>query len=208
MARQGSGFLQKIRGWKGGIGMDVLERYGFLGASSKTRRILCRPFFVCFCLLAVLPAANAGAQERRAVLARGNAWVTGIPGFSNNAFPAISGEYRLEFPAAAEEGEVSVWLCGEPLRFTEDAWQPWSGSGLSVVQRQEGEARLLGFSFSGGVNQGTWTAVFEFPRGIEAAGLDGESARALINAWLERFRYFLFFVQNPADVSLPAAFVF
>jgi hypothetical protein len=174
----------------------------FMGVSGR---------FVFFLFLfAGVTAAGAGAQERRAVLARGNAWVTGIPGFGANAFPAISGEYRLEFSSSGAEGgeTVSVWLCGEPLRFAGGAWQPWSGSGRSAVQRREGEAQLLGFSFNGGPGLGVWTAVFQFPRGIEAAGLNGESAGALINRWVDRVLYFLFLIKNPADVSLPAAFTF
>jgi hypothetical protein len=189
--------------------MDVSGRAAFMAASQKTGGAFRVLFFLC--LFAGFTAMAAGAQERRAVLVRGNTWVTGIPGFGNNAFPAISGAYRLEFSAAAgEEGEpvVSVWLCREPLRFAEDAWQPWSGSGLSVVQRREGEAQLLGVSLSGGNNLGIWTAVFQFPRGIEAAGLTGEAANALTGKWVDRVLYFLFLIKNPADVSLPAAFAF
>jgi hypothetical protein len=50
--------------------------------------------------------------------------------------------------------------------------------------------------------------VFQFPRGIEAAGLDETSVNALINKWVDRVLYFLFLIKNPADVSLPAAFAF
>ncbi|MDR2257874.1 MAG: hypothetical protein LBE14_01855 [Treponema sp.] len=152
---------------------------------------------------------GAGAQERRAVLSRGNTWITGIPGFGNNVFPAVFGEYRLEFsPSGPEDAAVSVWLCGEPLHFAEGAWLPWNGSGLSAVQRRDGDAWLLGFSFSGGSGLGVWTAVFQFPRGIAAAGLDETSVNALINKWVERVLYFLFLIKSSADVSLPAAFAF
>jgi hypothetical protein len=170
----------------------------------------CVPVLLFLCLFAGFTVTGAGAQERRAVLSRGNAWVTGIPGFETNVFPAVFGAYRLEFPSpGTEDGEgVLVWLCGEPLYFAESAWQPWSGSGFSVVQRREGDVLLLGFSFSGGPSLGTWTAVFQFPQGIEAAGLNRESVNALIYKWTERVRYFLFLIKNPADVSLPAAFTF
>jgi hypothetical protein len=168
--------------------------------------------FFFFCLLIGIAAAGAGAQERRAVLSRGNTWVTGIPGFGTNVFPAMFGEYRLELPpAGAAQGErlFSAWLCGEPLHFTEGAWQPRSGiPGISAVQQRDGEARLFGFSFSGGTNLGVWTAVFQFPQGIEAAGLDEAAVNALIGTWVERVRYFLFLIKNPADVSLPAVFTF
>jgi hypothetical protein len=189
--------------------MGILRLFGFRGRSQKTGGTF-RPFVVFLFLFAGVTAAGAGAQERRAVLGRGNNWVTGIPGFGRNVFPAVFGEYRLEFsPAGTGEGEaVSVWLCGEPLNFAESAWRPWNGSGFSVVQRREGEAQLLGFSFSGGSGSGAWTAVFQFPRGIEAAGLDEASANALVNKWAERVLYFLFSIKSPADVSLPASFAF
>jgi hypothetical protein len=189
--------------------MDVSGLFRRMGVPQKPGRGSCFSFLLFLCLFAGVTAAGAGAQEQRAVLNRGNAWVMGIPGFGTNAVPAIFGEYRLEFSSSgAGEGEVSVWLCGETLRFAEGAWQPWDGAGRSVVQRREGEAQLLGFSFSGGPGLGAWTAVFQFPRGIEAAGLNGGSAGALINKWTDRVLYFLFLIKNPADVSLPAAFTF
>ncbi|MDR0623053.1 MAG: hypothetical protein LBG10_01315 [Treponema sp.] len=187
--------------------MGILRLFRRRGASQKAGGTF--RFFLFLFLFAGVTAAGAGAQERRAVLSRGNTWVTGIPGFGSNVFPAVYGEYRLEFsPAGGGDQAVFVWLCGEPLHFAESLWRPWNGSGLSVVQRREGEARLLGFSFSGGSGLGIWTAVFQFPQGIEAAGLDEISANALINKWADRVLYFLFLIKNPADVSLPAAFAF
>jgi hypothetical protein len=188
--------------------MGILRLFRFMGASQKAGGSF-RSFLFFLFLFAGVTVTSAGAQERRAVLSRGNTWVTGIPGFGNNAFPAVSGEYRLEFPPSGMGDQaIFVWLCGEPLRFAEGLWRPWNGSGLSVVQRREGEAQLLGFSFSGGSGLGVWTAVFQFPQGIEAAGLDETSVNALINKWVDRVLYFLFLIKSPADLSLPAAFVF
>jgi hypothetical protein len=186
--------------------------------------------FVFFLLLLTGAAVTAaGAQERRAVLVRGNVWVRGIPGFGNNVFPALFGEYRLEFPGPGDSGAApaapaapqtggeaekrdqvfSIWLSGEPLHFAEGSWRPRGGlPGIAPMESRDGEALLFGFSFSGGVNLGTWTAVFQFPRGLEAAGLDESSANALAGRWTDRFLYFLSFIKNPADVSLPAVFAF
>jgi hypothetical protein len=189
--------------------MDVSGRFSFTAASQKAGGSFPLLFLFFLCLFTGVTAA--GAQERRAILIQGNTWVTGIPGFENNVFPAVSGKYRLEFSpsgAVREDQAVSLWLCREPLHFSGDLWQSRSGiPGLSAVQRRNGEVQLFGLSFSGGINLGFWTAVFQFDRGIEAAGLDDESANALVGKWVERFRYFLFLIKNPADVSLPAVFV-
>jgi hypothetical protein len=170
------------------------------------------------CLFAGFAAPGAEAQNRRAVLDRGNVWVTGIPGFGENRFPALFGEYRLELPAgnaspgAAEgagEQRCRIWLSGERLPFAGESWQPRPGiAGVSAVQRREGEVLLAGFFFSGGANLGAWTAVFLFPQGIAAAGLDDAGADALMGRWLNRFLYFLSLIKTPADVSLPAVIAF
>jgi hypothetical protein len=171
---------------------------------------------LCLCLFAGFTASRAGAQDRRAVLDRGNVWGPGIPGFGNNAVSALFGEYRLEIPAGSGTGEMEtgdprcrIWLYGETLSFAGDSWQPWMRiTGVSVYQKEEGAARFFGFSFSGGTDLGTWTAVVQFPQGIAAAGLDEPGLNALISRWLNRFLYFLSLIKTPADVSLPAVFAF
>jgi hypothetical protein len=176
-----------------------------------------------FLFFAGLPACFAApgrvAQNRRAVLDRGKGRVTGRPGLGDNTFSALFGEYRLEIPAAVpEEGKAAeegasedrrcrVWLSGETLSFAGD-WQPRTRiSGVLVSQRQEGEALLTGFSFSGGEGLGSWTAVFLFPRGT-ATGLDDPGINALMTRWLNRFLYFLSLIKKPADLSFPAVFTF
>jgi hypothetical protein len=184
------------------------------------------PGLFCF-LLAALAAPGIEAQARRAVLDRGNVWVQGVPGFADQSLSALYGEYRLEFsptkqigmdrptgmdtPAGragvAEARRCRVWLTGEALPFAGD-WQPRTRfSAVAVSQRQEGDAVLAGFSFGGGTGLGSWTAVFQFPAGA-AAVLDEPGANALMARWLDRFRYFLALIKNPADVSLPAVFTF
>jgi hypothetical protein len=202
------------------LGHEAL--YEILG--KKERQIFMRTIrlwelIFCACFLAAFTTPGLEAQNRRAVLDRGNGWVAGIPGFEKPAPAALYGEYRLEIPAGTatpeEAGEGTggrrcrVWLIGEALPFTGDAWQPWTRiSGIAAARRQEGESLLTGFSFSGGEGLGSWTAVFQFPQGLAAAGLDDPGAAALIARWLDRFRYFLALIKSPADISFPAVFTF
>ncbi|MDR1100059.1 MAG: hypothetical protein LBL28_06215 [Treponema sp.] len=169
---------------------------------------------LCLCFFAGFTVPRAGAQDRRAVLDRGNIWVRGIPGLGNNVLPALFGEYRLELSAGEDAGEAEtgeprcrIWLCGEALTFPGDSWQRRTQiAGVPIVQKEEESARLLGFSFSGGTALGVWTAVMQFPP--ETAGLDEPGINALIGRWLNRFLYFLSLIKSPADVSLPAVFTF
>jgi hypothetical protein len=71
-----------------------------------------------------------------------------------------------------------------------------------------GEGFLIGFLFSGGNEIGSWTVLFQFPRGIDAAGLNEADANRLITAWIGRFRYFLSLIKTSSDVSLPAVVTF
>jgi hypothetical protein len=158
------------------------------------------------------------------VLARGNGWVSGIPGFGNNAFPALAGEYRLEGLARAAGGGgappkravFSVHTSREPLFFsgpaaygqpgeTEDAggWQPRPGAG-NVFQRLRGDDFLAVLVLEDGPEQGSWTVIFEFPGGIEALGMGNAGFNQFITAWSARFLYFLSLIKTPGDVSLPA----
>jgi hypothetical protein len=154
---------------------------------------------------------SAEAQTRRAVLDRGNTWVTEIPGLGDRRVSALFGEYRLDLPAgdAAREQCCRIWLTGESLSLGGDSWQPRTQiAGVPVFQRQDGEALLAAFTFSGGPGMGSWTAVFQFPQGLPAAGLDDAGANALMSRWLNRFLYFFPLIKTPADVSLPAVVVF
>jgi hypothetical protein len=177
-------------------------------------------FFVVCCF--AMTGAAAGAQERRAILYQGNSWLGGIPGFGDQV-PALFGEYRFEFPGDDAPGEHAlpgdggetgerrcfVWLTGGTLPFAEGTWRPRPPlAGTAVWERRDGDARFWGLSFSGGENLGLWSAVFQFPRGIEAAGLDEAGVTALIGRWQNRFLYFLSLIKNPADVSLPAVLAF
>jgi hypothetical protein len=169
------------------------------------------------CFLAGAGLQSADAQARRAVLDEGNVWVTGIPGPGGGGFSALYGEYRLDLPAGSAGGagdttqapRCRVWLTGESLSLGGASWQPRTRiAGVPVFQRQDGEDLLAAFAFSGGPGLGAWTAVFQFPRGLAAAGLDDPGANALLGRWLNRFLYFFPLIKAPADLSLPAVIAF
>jgi hypothetical protein len=147
------------------------------------------------------------------VLTRGNGWVSGISGFGDNAFPALSGEYRregLEAPdsaggAKAERVVFSVCTSKASLFFSGE-WQSRPGGGQAIFQRFQGEDLLAATVLEG--EQDSWTVIFEFPGGIEESGLGNTGFNRLVGAWSSRFLYFLSFIKNPGDVSLPAVVVF
>jgi hypothetical protein len=170
--------------------------------------------------LAALPAGPAGtaaaqsAGRRGAILVRGNRWVTGVPGFGDNAFPALKGEYRLEMsgPAGedrpaegrpAEAPDFSIWLSAEPLVFSEGLWRPRSGV-PGALEREDGEGRYVSLPLSG--DRGAWTAVFLF-HGTQAPP-DDASLNRLLGAWTDRFLYYSSLVKIVTDVSMPAVVYF
>jgi hypothetical protein len=152
------------------------------------------------------------AAERGAVLTRGNGWVSGVPGFGDNAFPALSGEYRLEGMETPEAGAkagttgFSVRTSRAPLFFSGD-WEPRSGIN-AVYQRFRGKDFLAAAVLDGGPDLGAWTVIFEFPGGIEESGLGNAGFNRLIGVWSSKFLYFLSLIKTPGDVSLPAVVVF
>jgi hypothetical protein len=160
-------------------------------------------------LLALLtgPVPGAGAQNAgRAILVRGNGWVTGIPGFGDNAFPALTGQYRLETAEEgrppAEGGGFSVWITAEHLVFPE-GWRPRNGL-PGALEQEGGEGRFVSLPL--GAERGAWTAVFLF----RAAAVipDDAGLNRFINAWVSRFLYYFSLVKIPTDVSLPAVVSF
>jgi hypothetical protein len=168
----------------------------------------------------IVPAPRAAppnaAVQREAVLTRNNGWVTGVSGFASNAFPALSGEYRLEGPDLRETGEgkssrragFSVHASRAPLFFS-DLWQrrPEAG-GNTVFQRFLGNDLLAAVVLEVSPAQGLWTVVFEFPGGTADMGLNNAGFIRLIEAWSSRFIYFASLIKTPGDASLPAVVVF
>ncbi|GHV94421.1 hypothetical protein AGMMS50293_07410 [Spirochaetia bacterium] len=164
--------------------------------------------FLCFLAL----AAAAGAQEQRAVMIRGNEWQTGIPGFGNNVFQSLFGEYEVESGIRPQSGQAghtvqgvfSVRVCAEePLVFAEGLWQPRPGLG-PAVQRQDGDSLLVSIPYSNQNIAGSWIILFQFPRALTEAGFNDAAANRLIRSWTDRFGYFLSLIKNFADISLPA----
>ncbi|GHV92333.1 hypothetical protein AGMMS50268_28360 [Spirochaetia bacterium] len=172
------------------------------------------------------PPSIPPAQE--IILVRGNTWVLGLPGFGSNRFSALFGEYRRAESAepgsagaapdsgapdaaipAAEKTTFFLWLSGEGLDFSDGAWQarPGLGAAYSARQRRDGEGLIISLSLNG-QSWGAYTALFEFPRGIAAAGLTEAQANGLVQAWAAKFLYFLALVKTAGDMSLPAVVEF
>lgn len=165
-------------------------------------------FFLCFL---IGPWAGLYAQNRQAVMIRGNTWRTENPGFGTGTITALSGEYRIDIQGSVRRenrSAFSVKVCGDPRLLDAEGWQFRQG-GASLVQRRENGVLLIGFPFSGGAYLGSWTVIFYFP-GANADShtpipvLDDVSINRLINAWIEHFRYFFSSVKVASDISLPA----
>jgi hypothetical protein len=149
-------------------------------------------------------SAAAYAQNNQALLARGNEWQRGIPGFGINVFSALFGEYRLESAGTGTPGGVfAVRVSGESLLFTQSPWQARAGID-SARERVEQDSLVVAVPFSGGEHLGSWTILFQFPADLNSLGLDNVSANRLMNAWIARFRYFLALIKTSSDLSLPA----
>jgi hypothetical protein len=155
------------------------------------------------------PVSPSGAAENpavlptgRAILFRGNAWGSGVPGFGENVFSAISGEYRLEGAAFGDGTAVlPLWVSREPLFFSAE-WTPVPEiSGYEARRRAWEEGFLLALSIDSGAARGRWIAVFKFSSGESQAG-------RFAAAWADRFLYFLYLAKSAGEVSLPAVVTF
>ena len=147
------------------------------------------------------------AQNQRAVLVKGNSWITENNLFSVGVSTVLFGEYNVETQAAGSPavlGIFSVRVSRDNQLLTGDSWQRRPGSG-SFLQRLEGSNLYIGFQFAGGASLGSWTIVFQFP---DPEKFDDPAINRLIDAWTGRFRYFLSLVKVPSDMSLPAVFNF
>jgi hypothetical protein len=142
--------------------------------------------------------------------------VSGIPGIAGNAFPALSGAYRLEGRAFQEPGEGPgaeqavfwVYASRAPVVFSRE-WQrqPETGN-TAVLQRLMGETLLAAAMLEAGPVKAPWTVIFEFPGGVADTGLGNAGLYRLIDAWSSRFLYFASLIKTPGDASLPAVVVF
>ena len=147
------------------------------------------------------------AQNQRAVLLRGNSWITEDNLFAPGISTALFGEYSVESLAAEDESAQGIFLVRvstDPLLASGDQWQPRPGA-AGRLQRQEGRDFFITFSFALDAASESWTVLFQFPRPDEFA--DG-AINLLIDVWTSRFRYFLSSARAASDMSLPAVFNF
>jgi hypothetical protein len=146
----------------------------------------------------------------QAILLRQEA-VPGIPGFGDNAFPAIYGTYYLETPdrplpegtgdSGAPAPDFSVWVSPMAMYYDMGLWTglPRINNFEAREQRPEG-GRLIALTVDAPPG-GLWTAVFSFT-GAAVPG-PGEQTR-IMAVWTSRFTYFLSLRRVASDVSLPA----
>jgi hypothetical protein len=129
----------------------------------------------------------------------------GIPGFGDNAFSAISGDYGLETPGQdREEAGFSVWISSMDMYY--EAWTRISPiAGCETRTRESEGRRLVTLAFD--IPRGFWTAVFSFPQ-EEGTTLTGAEQNRIIETFAARFVYFLSFSRTRNDVSLPAVLVY
>ena len=165
------------------------------------------------------PAASGiSGAKREMLLVRGNYWANGIPGFGENLFSALSGEYKysavgMAASDAAAETDVAassnflVYVTMERLYFS-SKWQARSGTGnTSVLQCTDEEGFLVSTVLDDGKGN-LWTAIFCFPEGFGSSGLSDADFNLLFRTWMDRMNYYLTLSKTPRDVSLPAALEF
>ena len=167
-----------------------------------------------FCGLLMVLGMGLCAQSQRAVMVRGNQWITENPGFGSEEITALFGEYQIEFaPSKAAQNEAArdeaarlfyVRASANPRLLSASGWLPRTGS--AYLQRQEAGYLFVGLPFDGGTNFGTWTIIFQFPLPEETGTgfWDAATINRLVGVWISRFRYFLSRVKISSDMSLPA----
>jgi hypothetical protein len=137
-----------------------------------------------------------GSQGRRIILERGNIWTTGLPGFGENALPALSGTYSIVTPGGtADTALFTVWLCRETLYY--DNWDIRAPSeDFRVLEKQGGDSLLIAAPFNE-----SWTGIFSFP-GV--SDLSQNDIDRIIGIYRSRFLYFFTLAHSSSDISLPA----
>jgi hypothetical protein len=141
---------------------------------------------------------------KQALLEQGNMWTAGIPGFGENALPAITGEYLIN-----DGGSFRVWLCRELLYY--DGWEPMPDIQAFRVLRKNSRG---GFLAAAAFNE-VWTGVFLFndPEGQLRADTGGaellspEDIDRIMTVFRNRFLYFSS-LSRASDISLPASINF
>jgi hypothetical protein len=165
-------------------------------------------------------------QRAEAILLRGNGTGAGMPGFGENAFPVIYGEYGLSVPGVFASGEIpafTIRISREYLYLPNPPWTPRQGvqgwrvaertltdSVLFAVTREELVLKVRALDDKRGrrpIPGEIGTLVFQFSR--DAAGaLGAEGLNRLTGVWLSRFVYFLTLPGGFGGFSLPAVLYF
>ncbi|MDR2048632.1 MAG: hypothetical protein LBP69_04185 [Treponema sp.] len=139
-----------------------------------------------------------GSQGRRMILEKGNVWTTGLPGFGENALPALSGTYSIAAPGGtADMALFTVWLCRETLYY--DDWDMRAGvwsEDFRVLEKQGRDSLLVAAPFNE-----SWTGIFSFPSDSDLSRNDIDR---IIGIYRSRFLYFLTLARSSSDISLPA----
>jgi len=149
---------------------------------------------------------------REAILIRGNEWIYGIPGFGDNSFHAISGEYLLQTASQPRTGtregnDFKVYLSPELFYFS-DEWETRRGTGtMQVFERHVGGEFIAAAMLDDGRGV-LWAAVFQFPFGLEGAALNDDSFLQMLRAWSSRLLYFMSLARSIGEISIPAVVEF
>lgn len=141
-------------------------------------------------------AASSGAAASRgtALLIRGTEPIKGLPGFGDNAFAGIYGEYEL----GGATPRVRVWATREPLYFYPDVWKAKSLGGYAGLERKVESGSLFAVAIPGS----DWTVLAAYvAEDLGAAGSD-----RFFRGFLSRFSLFVVGSKLPTDVSFPATF--
>jgi hypothetical protein len=135
-----------------------------------------------------------GREGRRMILEKGNAWTNGVPGFGENALPALSGAYRIVAPDGTAD-TFNVWLCRETLYYGD--WDIRAGAeDFQVLEKSGGDGLLVALPFNE-----IWTGIFSFPGD---SGLSRNDVDRVTGIYRSRFLYFLALAHSGSDISLPA----
>ena len=91
------------------------------------------------------------------VLESGNQWVSGIPGFGENALSGFMGEYRVP----EETGMIKVWITREFIYY--EGWRSRTSVGGQTVREKMGnEGKIISTPLSD-----NWILTLLFPFGME-----------------------------------------
>lgn len=153
-----------------------------------------------------LSASVEAQSEPFAVLERQDPNWQGLPGFRENAIPALYGEYSL---AAVSAIRVRVFATRAVLYIAESEWTsarfPVVGAGRiqSLEMDSEASSLILLYRFiehsGNGANPSLWSVVFVIPDTLAVSLRD-----MFLQRWVERFKLFLINAHSEAEVSLPA----